>query len=49
MTIHHYTETATPDAAKRYPSDLNDQEFDADLQQMQRQHGDFLILAPIAG
>jgi putative transposase len=28
MTSHHYTETATPDAAKRYPSDLNDQEFD---------------------
>jgi hypothetical protein len=28
MTNHHYTETATPDAAKRYPSDLNDQEFD---------------------
>ena len=28
MTIHHYTETATPDATKRYPSDLNDQEFD---------------------
>jgi hypothetical protein len=21
MTIHHYTETATPDATKRYPSD----------------------------
>ena len=28
MTIHHYTETATPDATKRYPSDLNDHEFD---------------------
>ncbi len=28
MTIHHYTETATPDATKRYPSDLNDREFD---------------------
>ena len=28
MTNHHYTETATPDATKRYPSDLNDQEFD---------------------
>ena len=28
MTIHHYTETAAPDATKRYPSDLNDQEFD---------------------
>ena len=28
MTIHHDTETATPDATKRYPSDLNDQEFD---------------------
>jgi len=27
MTIHHYTETATPDATKRYPSDLNDREF----------------------
>ena len=26
-TIHHYTETATPDATKRYPSDLNDREF----------------------
>ena len=28
MTIHHYTETATPDATKRYPSDLDDREFD---------------------
>jgi len=28
MTSHHYTETATPDATKRYPSDLNDWEFD---------------------
>jgi hypothetical protein len=28
MTIHHYTETATPDATKRYPSDLNNREFD---------------------
>jgi hypothetical protein len=28
MTIHHYTETAPPDATKRYPSDLNDREFD---------------------
>jgi putative transposase len=28
MTSHHYTETATPDATKRYPSDLNDREFD---------------------
>ena len=28
MTSHHYSETATPDATKRYPSDLNDQEFD---------------------
>ena len=28
MTIHDSTETATPDATKRYPSDLNDQEFD---------------------
>ena len=28
MTIHHYAETATPDATKRYPSDLNDREFD---------------------
>jgi len=27
MTIHHYTETATPDATKRYPSDLNDRDF----------------------
>ena len=27
MTIHHYTETATPDATKRYPSDLNNREF----------------------
>ena len=28
MTIHHSTETAPPDATKRYPSDLNDREFD---------------------
>jgi hypothetical protein len=28
MTSHYYTETATPDATKRYPSDLNDREFD---------------------
>ena len=28
MTINHYTETATPDATKRYPSDLNNREFD---------------------
>jgi putative transposase len=28
MTSHHYTETATPDATKRYPSDLNNREFD---------------------
>jgi hypothetical protein len=28
MTSQHYTETATPDATKRYPSDLNDREFD---------------------
>jgi hypothetical protein len=27
MTIHHSAETATPDATKRYPSDLNDREF----------------------
>ena len=27
MTSHHYTETATPDATKRYASDLNDREF----------------------
>ena len=28
MTSHHYTETATPDATKRYPSDLKNREFD---------------------
>ena len=28
MTIHHYTKTATPNPTKRYPSDLNDREFD---------------------
>jgi hypothetical protein len=28
MTVHHYTETATPDATKRYPSDLNGRQFD---------------------
>ncbi len=28
MTSHHSTETATPDATKRYPSDLNHREFD---------------------
>ena len=28
MTSRHYTESATPDATKRYPSDLNDHEFD---------------------
>jgi putative transposase len=27
MTSRHYTESATPDATKRYGSDLNDQEF----------------------
>jgi putative transposase len=27
MTSHHYTETATPDATKRYANDLNDREF----------------------
>ena len=27
MTIHPSTETAPPDATKRYPSDLNDREF----------------------
>lgn len=28
MTRRHYTESATPDASKRYASDLNDQEFE---------------------
>jgi putative transposase len=28
MTSRHYTESATPDATKRYASDLNDQEFE---------------------
>jgi putative transposase len=28
MTSRYYTESATPDATKRYPSDLNDREFD---------------------
>ena len=27
MTSRHYTASATPDATKRYASDLNDQEF----------------------
>jgi len=27
MTSRHYAEAATPDATKRYGSDLNDQEF----------------------
>jgi putative transposase len=27
MTSHHYTESAAPDATKRYASDLSDQEF----------------------
>jgi putative transposase len=27
MTSHNYTESATPDASKRYGSELNDQEF----------------------
>jgi putative transposase len=28
MTNRHYTQSATPDASKRYASDLNDQEFE---------------------
>ena len=28
MTNRHYTQSATPDASKRYASDLNDREFE---------------------
>jgi len=36
---HHYTETATPDATKRYPSDLNDWEFDLIAPQVAQKAG----------
>ncbi len=39
MTSHHYTETATPDATKRYPSDLNDWEFDLIAPQVAQKAG----------